>query len=434
MSENQNAEIEYQRNIIGSLILDNKQIPLVRHIMSSDDLPDGHYKELYKGIEELFDAQSAIDVLILSEKVPHVPASFIADCFAAVVSASNVGYYAKLVKKIATQRRLQVAAQNINEIAQDVTVESQELIERAQGEVLAVSESVGTDEKTDAQSVVQAYEVLEKEYQERMAAGQKIHGISTGYSKLDGAIDGIRKSHLWVIGGYTNTGKTAFSLNILGNAIRQGKRCVFFSLEMTSTDILGRLIGIMANTSMYKVRKAGGTPEELKEIQAAKDDFILAETEVYERENNLEAIVIEMQNQMMRKPVDLFFIDFLQLANVKDARGEYETTTVAITRLQNVAKQLQVPIIVLSQVSNEQAKNGSRQLMGFKGSGGIAAAADLAIELSAVEEPEVFERQQAAGEAVRLDCHVKKNRHGRRGSVDLDFLGSTGVMEQVDAI
>ena len=134
-----------------------------------------------------------------------------------------------------------------------------------------------------------------------------------------------------------------------------------------------------------------------------------------------------MLEEQTNSKIDLFVIDFIQLITVKNAKSEYETITTAILELQKAAKKFKTPIIVLSQISNEGAR-GESPIMTFKGSGAIAAAADLAIEIKSDEiDKESFKEKLKLGEDIRMKWDVRKNRHGRVGTIQMYFNGRTGI-------
>jgi replicative DNA helicase len=234
-----------------------------------------------------------------------------------------------------------------------------------------------------------------------------------------------------VIGGYTNMGKTATSLNIASNVIKQGKRVVYYSLEMSKTDILSRLLGIMTKESGLAILK--GSKYDSGAVAGCMELISKSESSIYNEKTELSAIEGSMLEENLNKPVDLFIVDFLQLITLKGAKSEYESVSTAILELQQTAKKLKVPIIVLSQVSNEGAKYNNEVVMSFKGSGSIAAAADLAIEINIGEtDKELWKIKMHKGEPVKMLWNVRKNRHGKVGSLEMAFDGRTGVFKLED--
>ena len=286
-------------------------------------------------------------------------------------------------------------------------------------------------ELSDVQSIVSQFKEKQEFYKNKFKDGKGIIGIPTGYDKIDAVIDGFRPEHLWILGGYTNHGKTAASLNFCANLIMQGKRVCYFTLEMSKVDILSRLVGIMTKQSGLTILKGfehdeGAVEEAMKRLAESK-------MSIYSERNELTNIESVMLEEHTKNPVDLFVIDFLQLVLVKGARREYETVTNAITGIQKMAKKTKVPIMVLSQISNEGAKTKDDVVMSFKGSGGIAAAADLAIEINIGEEDrKAWKEKISEGEEVEMIWNIRKNRHGKVGSIDMFFDGRTGVFRYDD--
>ena len=302
-----------------------------------------------------------------------------------------------------------------------------EFVAELQRKLVATNASAGLEIST-AESVIASYKELQAYYKERFKLGDGIIGLSTGYQKLDEIIDGLRNGHLWVIGGYTNMGKTACALNIVGNIIKQNKRVVFYSLEMTKTDILSRLLGIMTKQSGLAILKGNKHNEE--QVNWAMGQIQESKFSVYNEKSELAIIESSMLEEHLTNKVDLFVIDFLQLINVKGTKSEYEAISTAILELQKTAQKLKVPIIVLSQISNEGARYNNDTVMSFKGSGSIASAADLAIEINIGEEnKDEWKAKMHRGEPVTMKWNIRKNRHGRVGSLDMSFDGKTGVFD-----
>lgn len=278
----------------------------------------------------------------------------------------------------------------------------------------------------DINSIVKEFEADREIYEEKRKNGIDLIGVSTGFKKLDEIIDGLRGGHFWVFGGYTNTGKTFGALNIVANLAKNKERTVLFSLEMSRTDILSRLVGILSTQNSTKIKK--GDDDRTKTNKALE---IIKESEFscYSGNNDkdIATIINTIHAECIKNKPALVIIDFVQLIQVKDARSEYESMTTAALALQTAAQKFDVPVMVLSQVSNEAAKNDNQQVMGFKGSGGIAAAADLAIELVSGEDStkELLEKLKK-GEPVNINWRVKKNRHGRIGTIEMTFTGITG--------
>ncbi len=291
-----------------------------------------------------------------------------------------------------------------------------------------IMNSVHSSEKESTSMVIIAedWKRLRDTYIEKKKSGKDLIGISCGYTKIDKIIDGLRPGHLWIMGGYTSMGKTFASLNIVANLIKQGKRVVYYSIEMTASDIVSRIIGIMTGQNGKSLIKGYGNQEK---AEAAMQELIKSNLSIHTTKSSLAEIKYSMLEENMTQPVDFFAVDYLQLVQVKGL-SEYAATTICAIEFQQMAKQLGVPTMLLSQISNDGAKNASDVVMSFKGSGAIAAAADLAIEIKLRGEAEEYKRNLQEGKPVEMKWQVMKNRHGAVGAVDMKFTGNTGIFEQ----
>lgn len=280
-------------------------------------------------------------------------------------------------------------------------------------------------EKTSIKELIDEFMREREEYQ--LKPKGSILGVSCGYEKLDNIIDGLRPEHLWIVGGYTNMGKTFATLNIVANLITQKKRVVIYSLEMSKNDVISRILGILTKQNGLAIMK--GTQK--NEIEKSLETLVDSNLSIITNKSELSQITFSMMEEDMKSPVDLFVVDFIQLVTLNNSKSEYETTTETALRFQQTAKKLKKPIMVVSQISNDGAKNQSDVVMSFKGSGAIAAAADLAIEIVHDEEDaKTFKEKIQAGEIVNMKWRVMKNRHGKVGYVSMEFEGNTGIFKE----
>lgn len=286
-------------------------------------------------------------------------------------------------------------------------------------------------EQSSVKSALTEYHSLQDVFRTKFENGEGLIGLPTGYNRLDAIIDGVRPEHFWVIGGYTNMGKSFAALNIAANFIKEGKRVVYYSLEMSRVDIISRLIGILSEQNGLSVLKGFAKDEEgAEKAMKTLEDSNLS---IHSNKAELSDISLSMYEETLNKKVDLFVVDFIQIMTVKGSRSEYETVTACALELQQLVKRLKVPIIALSQISNEGARNSDQDVMTFKGSGAIAAAADLAIEIMKAEEnKEEWVRKIRNNEPVLMKWMVRKNRHGKVGKIEMTFNGQTGVFKLSD--
>ena len=422
--------------VIGSMLINNMCIPLVADKVNANDFYNADNKKIYEKIIEMFSRNEKVDILTITDAFANDSdinlGSKVATLIAKMPNSNSAPHYANIVKRKAIGRNLIKAGQVIKELGASDGDDADKIISDAQRELITVAQTAHKNEQTDINSIMDEYGELQRIYEEKKRSGVKLLGISTGIDKLDDVIDGIRPAHFWVIGGYTSTGKTAFSLNILKSLMDQDKNVIYFSLEMSKTDIVGRYLGLATETSSLKIIKnAIGDKYDIDRIAEEQRNMRNKKLQIFTLANELENIIIQMKACHMQNPVDVFFIDFMQLITVSDAKNEYQELSQVSKRLQEVAKEMNVPVIVLSQVNNEHAKFGKKsQVMGFKGSGAIAAAADFAIELARADKQEQVEAMHVAKMPINIDLYIKKNRHGSIGKIQMNFDGETGIFKQ----
>lgn len=401
-----------ENELISRLVFDNSKILPVSNLIKSEE-----FYYLRKEFEILVDCAQNDKNLILEFKSNNISFSQFLE-----ISFRDVEIICKEIRETNNARKVYII---LEQSLKNIPTENiYEYISDFQKRIISNVEKFDF-EKTDIESLLKDYKEKQEFYKEKFRNGNGIIGLSTGYQNLDEIIDGLRPEHLWIIGGYTNVGKTASALNIAAELIRNKKKVAYFSFEMGQIDILARLIGIMSGESGLSILKGYGKNED--KINEVMEEIRKSNFSVHSFKSEISELLFSMLEEQTNSKIDLFVIDFIQLITVKNAKSEYETITTAILELQKAAKKFKTPIIVLSQISNEGAR-GESPIMTFKGSGAIAAAADLAIEIKSDEiDKESFKEKLKLGEDIRMKWDVRKNRHGRVGTIQMYFNGRTGI-------
>ena len=343
-----------------------------------------------------------------------------------VYTSRDVKEIAKEVVKALTTRKI-IGLLEKASLELDVNNVNEKILEVQSG---LLSTGIKEEEKSTI-GLIDEFRALQDVYTEKFKNGNKIIGISTGYDKVDDVIDGFRAGHFWVIGGYTSMGKTQATLNLASNLIKQGKRVVIYSIEMSRIDIISRLSGIMTGQSGLSIIKNFSHNKE--KVSEAFKQMVDSNFVVINGKTEISEIEFSMYEENHKQKVDLFIIDFIQLVTMKGTKSEYETTTQAVISLQQMAQRLKTTVIGLSQISNEGAKTSNDFVMSFKGSGAIGAAADFAIELiHADKDKSVIMNRIQNGQPLRLKWMIRKNRHGRSGYIEMYFDQKTGIFTNGD--
>lgn len=285
--------------------------------------------------------------------------------------------------------------------------------------------SSSEDEQSDSEALLKLYGEAQAEQARKIENGETLIGHSSGFDKLDDIIDGIRKEHFWVVGGYSSMGKTFFALNLVVSLLKQDVKTAIFSLEMSKQDIVGRLLGIITEISSIKLLKGSLAPDESKKLTEAKE-LLKDKIFCYSEKSSLDEIMSSMLFLKLKEDIGVFVLDYAQL--VQDGKSsEYETLRKTSSQLQAFCRKNGVSVIMLSQVSNDAARGGNSFVMGFKGSGAIAASADLAIELIPNETKEERDEKIVNREPFNVLCSIKKNRHGPIRDIELKFKTYCGL-------
>lgn len=429
--------LEAETAVLGSILLDWKMMAKVTKILKVEDFYSEKHQIIYRAMLDLFKGLKPIDILTLADRLEAKKqydaidgAGYLAGLVNSTPVAFNAPAYARIVAKTSKLRKIILIGHKIAEKAYDSMSDPASLIEET-GKALIDTSDTNRSEEAAVGQILGQYNELQEEYSEAFKNGKRILGTSTGFSELDAMTEGIREAHLWIIGGYSSVGKTYFSLNILKSLLEQGKRCVYYSLEMSQIDIVSRLLAITTKMPPQYLLKGMAKPDEYGTIQSAKKWLESTDLTIHSDLHKLSEIRLSIIEEMMKKRVDCFFLDYVQL--VSSTGKEYDDMRLAATEFQELMKKLKVPMVMLSQLSNEAARNPSAMVIGFKGAGNLVHAADYGIELWPGEKDvEQYRKKLAEGQNVYIKCQVKKNRQGRTGTVYLSFNSYTGTFEEVN--
>lgn len=395
--------MEAEKMLLANMLVFNRTIPEVLLSIIEDDFENPKYREAFVRICAQYEKDGAVD----QTTVMGIEAYLLAELTEIASVAMMTKRYAKKVLEASLMRKSL-------EFSRDIVVMSSEGKEDIKGFMTYLSDRVsGLTSKESENLEFKISRMQESAIAEAHENAQRdTIGLKTGIRDLDKTTGGVQRGHLWVVGAYTSVGKTAFAIQCMVNMLRDSKRCVMLSNEMTAIQITFRIMAILTGIPAIKIQHGRYLNEEEKEIIARSYElFSTFQLTVVENMSNLTAVLSMLKKH---RDADIVFVDYLGQISSEE-RSEYEQMTRISRDIQATAMQCRVPVIALSQVSNESAKNAS-QVLGFKGSGNIAAASDVGIELyrNKEESPEV------------LTLKLRKNRHGATGDIDLHFDVKSG--------
>lgn len=417
-----------EQAVIGSMLIDTRCIPDVIERLKGAEFYIQQNRDIFETIYAMFSYGQTIDPITVLDQMKtrgvfrETSTAYIAELMRITPTAANVLEYAAIVSDRALLRNLATAADEINTLAYEGTGEAENMLEAAERKIYALRQGRVVGGLVPISTVVQT---VYSNLSEAASSGQKIPGLSTGLNDLDRYILGLNKGELILIAARPGMGKTSIALNIAMNvAKKSGKTVAVFSLEMSREQLVSRLLAGEGLVPSQNLLTGQLNSDEWKRIAAAAQ--VLSATDMRIDDNPMLS-VSDMNAQCRRiSNLGLVVIDYLQLMQSAggDSRkyaGENRQQVVSdISRMLKImAKELNVPVICLSQLSraSEGRPNKRPMLSDLRESGAIEQDADVVIGLyregyynAECEEPNV-------SEAI-----VLKNRKGQTGTVKLAWL------------
>lgn len=420
--------LEAEQAVLGSMLIDSRCVNEVVGLLRPEDFYLQTNREIYETIYAMFAYSQVIDPVTVLDKMrergvfdEQSSAKYVAQLMEITPTAANVRQYAQIVHDKAVLRNLSVAAADITEMVYEGVGSTQDILEAAEKKIFALRRGNSNDSLEHVGTIL--LKVFDR-LSELAESGSEIPGLSTGLRDLDRAINGLNKSDLILLAARPGMGKSAMALNMaMSVAKKNPKRTVaVFSLEMSKAQLVTRLIAGESFVDLGKLTTGRLSEDEWTKIGTAA--AALAQTDL-RIDDNPSLSVAEM-NAKCRRIDDLamVIIDYLQLMTSAGGRsysGENRQQVVSdISRnLKIMAKELNVPVLCLSQLSraNESRSDKRPMLSDLRESGAIEQDADEVLFLYREDYYNKDTEKQNIAE-----CIVAKNRHGETGTVELQWL------------
>ena len=421
--------VEAEQSVLGSMLIDPRCVPEVMEHLRSEDFYVTQNRNIFEALQSMFTLNETIDPVTLIDKLSvrgvleaSGGRSYILKLLDITPTAVNVAQYIKIVRDKAVLRNVDEITAEIHNVIASGEGEADDVVEFAEQKIYEIR-----NEKK-SKGIAPISEVLESTYAHLGTLAKnagKLPGTPTGFSTVDTFLTGLNNSDFIVLAANTGVGKTSFALNICANAAKMsGKAIVVFSLEMSNEQLALRLISGEALVDSKKLRT--GLLDDDEWVAIAHASETLANTKIYLADAT-GITVNEMKAKCRRlgEEIGLVIIDYLQLVQSGIRTDSRTNEVAAISRaLKIMAKDLNVPILCLSQLSRESDKQGRRpRLSDLRESGAIEQDADVVMIL--------FREDKEAPERVKL--LVEKNRHGSTGDIDLHWDGKYTKFTSVDS-
>jgi len=420
-------DLDAEASVLGAILIDNDAIVKISDKLMSADFYDVRHQHIYDAVMILYEDRKAIDVLTLSNQLKAMKhlddvggAAYLTELTNFVPAAAHVESYADLVAEKSVRRQLMRVNKELSALAQDETKKLKDLIEIAEAELMKVGQ------QQTKQTVISIEQILETSF-ERLDAlhkdKKKLRGIPTGFKDLDNLLAGLQRSDLFVLAARPSMGKTAFSLNLAHNVAVQAKESVLiFSLEMSKDQLVDRLLSMESGVDAWALRTGNLTDADFEKIAAAMGT--LSEAPIYFDDTpgiTVSDLRTKARREAHQHPLGLIIVDYLQLMSGGGRYGDgnrVQEISEISRGLKGVARELNVPVIALSQLSRsvESRPDKIPQLADLRESGAIEQDADVVAF--------IFREDYYNPETERkniTDIMVKKHRNGPTDNIELYF-------------
>jgi replicative DNA helicase len=427
-------DLEAEVAVLGSMLLDPEAAGNVVSILRPEHFYKGPHADVYAVLTELYDANRAIDIVLLREELQRRGVlekiggtSFLSRIVASVPTAANAEHYARIVLEAGLRRSVIQAANEVEAEAYDGAGGAGELIDFAE------SRFFDLDRRAESGEAVHIKDVLNETFQ-RIDAMQgqsgRLTGVPTGFYDLDDMTSGLQNGELIVVAARPSMGKTSFCLNISEHAaVQEARGVAVFSLEMSKQNLVQNMLCSRARVDAHRLRRGFLADDDWGRLSQSVGK--LSEAKIFIDDTpGLSPLLLRAKARRLKAQHDigLVVIDYLQLMEVPQmARGKDPNRQAEISyisrSLKGLARELNVPIIALSQLNRsvDSREDHVPRMSDLRESGAIEQDADVIMFLY---RPEYYETDpdRKAELAGKAECIIGKQRNGPTGNVALTFL------------
>jgi replicative DNA helicase len=422
---------EAEMAVLGAIMLDRTALSKVIEVLDADCFYKEVNRKIFETMLSMFERSITIDLISLSEELRRrslldvVGGSFyLAEINRATPSAANVEQYARIVQEHYLKRQLIQSASTILANAYDPTTDALEQIDEAERMVFDIAEKrlrktyVGMDKLAK-----ETFEMIA-----RIASGDKegLTGIPTGYTRLDEMLGGFRKSDLVIIAARPSMGKTALALSIARNAaIESGVPVAFFSIEMAATQLAVRLLSAESRINAHNILTGRISDDDFPELARRMDKLARASLYI---DDSASLSIMELRAKCRRlkaeRNIGMVMIDYLQLMSGPKAESREREISQISRSLKQLAKELDVPVVALSQLNRSvESRSDKRPMLSdLRESGSIEQDADVVMFVNRPEHYDIPTYDDGTPTANTAELIIGKQRNGPIGTVRVAYL------------
>ncbi len=438
--------LDLEEAVLGAMMIDKKGVDEVIDILQSDAFYKDAHKHIFEAIFQLFTDSQPIDLLTVSAQLKKNAKLelaggdfYLIQLTQKIASSAHIEFHSRIILQKYIQRSLIRISSEIIEESYDETTDVFDLLDKAETKLYEVTQGNIKRSSETAQSLV----IQAKKRIEEIANKEGLSGIATGFEKLDKITSGWQPSDLVIIAARPGMGKTAFVLSMARNiAIDFGHPVALFSLEMSSVQLITRLISSETGLSSEKLRTGKLEKHEWEQLSVKVKDLEKAPLFI---DDSPSLSIFDLRAKARRLAsqhgIKLIIVDYLQLmtagGNGKGGGNREQEISTISRNLKALAKELEVPVIALSQLSRAVETRGSSKrplLSDLRESGAIEQDADIVSfiyrpEYYKIEEWDDEEQSPTAGQAEFI---IAKHRNGSLENIRLKFIGNLGKFDNLE--
>ncbi|MCI5108754.1 MAG: replicative DNA helicase [Candidatus Pacebacteria bacterium] len=429
--------VDAEMAFLGSIMLRPEVLYDIMDLISPTSFYSGKHRVIFEAMIELLSKNEPIDLLTLSSKLKEKGdlekiggSSYLSELVNSVPSSANAEHYGKIIQKKHLMRKLIQASENIASLGYDESQELEELLDSAEKSIFEVTNFSGMHKFIDMRTILgDAWERIDTLHNEK----DGLRGVPTGFKGLDSKLSGLQKSDLIILAARPSMGKTSLALDIArGAAMHHSIPVGVFSLEMSSQQLVDRMLAAESKVDAWKLRTGKlSAAEDFDRIRDSLDSLSKAPIFIDDQPGNN---ILKMRSVARRlkseKGLGLIIVDYLQLmtpTNNRNSDNVVQQVTEISRSLKSLARELDVPVLALSQLSRAvESRGGKPRLSDLRDSGSIEQDADVVMFIHRDRNEEDGGKENVA------EIMIEKHRNGPTGRVELFFDENKSSFRSID--
>ncbi len=413
--------LDAERSVLGAILIDPDVIVNVADALVPESFYDPAHQLVYAAMQSLYEKRQPIDVVTLTSELKKMKelkgaggTAGVAALSNTVSSSGNAEHYAKLVAEAYTKRRLIAMGAEVSKLAFDDSQDVLDIMDTAEQRVFSLSQAQNKKAFSHIKdTLVESFERIDQ----LQRSGEDVRGVGSGFIDLDNCLSGFGKSNLIILAARPGMGKTTLALNIAQHVSVVSKKSVgIFSLEMSREELVDRLLVAQADIDSWRLKSGRLDQQDFLKLSDAMG--VLADAKFYIDDTpglSIFEIRTRARRLMTEHHIDILIVDYLQLAHGRTKDNRVQEVAEVSQGLKNIARELKIPVIALSQLSRAIESRGEKvpQLSDLRESGSIEQDADVVMFL--------YRKDDDIRESVNLK--IAKHRHGGLADIDLYFRG-----------